>query len=204
MRYYDLKKLENLSPLEVYTCRIDLSDLKKRYIEIIDLEGDQQSKSTNIKAPMTNWRLNAIYNEFVPIADMFSIVYKNIIEIYNPQLYEILTNYHGDKFKFSQIDIWGAKYKSREKTVPHNHIPALASMCLYLKTPKGSPGLSFNELSRTIQIKEDQMLIFNSSVKHSVKSKKFRGSRYILAGNIHNYHEQSQMTSTDNFSPLNI
>jgi len=189
MLYSGLRKLENLSPLEVYSCKIDLGDLKKKYINIIDLEGDKQGKSTNIKADMTNWRLNHVYNEFVVIADTFSDICREIIKIHNYQLYELLCHYHGNKFKFAQVDIWGAKYKSREKTVPHIHTPAYFSMCLYLKTPKGCPGLTFNAISRSIPVEENQMIIFNSSVQHSVKSKKFRGFRYIVAGNIHTRFE---------------
>lgn len=161
-----------------------LGDLKKRYIDIIDLEGDKQGRSTNVKASMTSWTLNHTYDECVPIAETFADVYKEIIKTFKPQLYEILTFYHGHEFRFSEIHVWGAKYKSKEKARPHDHLPAFASMCLYLKTPKGCPGLSFNEISKTIAIEEDQMIIFDSSVKHSVKSKKFRGCRYILAGNI--------------------
>lgn len=184
IRYSDLKKIENLSPLEVYSCRVDLGNLKKRYIDIIDLEGDEQKKSTNVKASMTSWTLNHIYDECIPVAEIFSDAYREIIKTFKPQLYEILTYYHGNEFKFSQIHVWGAKYKSKEKTVSHDHLPAIASMCLYLKTPKGCPGLSFNAISKTIPVEEDRMIIFDSSVRHSVKSKKFRGSRYILAGNI--------------------
>jgi hypothetical protein len=189
MQYSNLKKLERLLPLEVYTCRINLDNFKKRLIDIIDLEGDKQGKSTNIKANMTNWKLNNRYDEFFYIAEIFSDIYKEIIKTYNPQFYDVLVHYHGNKFKFNQIDIWGAKYRSREKTIPHNHLPAFASMCLYLKTPKGCPGLSFNEISRSIPVEKDQMILFNSSVRHSVKSKKFRGYRYIVAGNIHTQFE---------------
>lgn len=184
MNYYDLRKIENLLPLEVYTCKVDLGDLKQRYIDIIDLEGDKQGRSTNIKADMTSWRLNDVYDEFIPLAEMFSKIYIEIIKTYHPQLYEILVYYYKQDFKFSYIDLWGAKYKSEEKTVPHMHLPAKVSMCLYLKTPKGCPGLSFNDISRTITVEENQMILFNGSTRHSVKSKKFKGSRYIIAGNI--------------------
>jgi hypothetical protein len=191
MRHSNLKKIETLSPLEVYTCRVDLADFKKRLIDIIDLEGDKQEKSTNIKADMTNWRLSHIYDEYIIVDEIFSDIYREIIETYKPQLYEILTYYHGNKFRFSHVDVWGAKYRSREKTIPHTHFPAAFSMCLYLKTPKGCPGLSFNDISKTIPVEENQMILFDSSVKHSVKSKKFRGYRYVIAGNIHTRFEDS-------------
>jgi hypothetical protein len=182
--YSNLKKIENLTSLEVYTCKLDLGDLKKKYIEIIDLEGDKQNKSTNIKADMTDWRLNIKYVEFKLLTDALSDIYKKILETYHVEFYQSIIKYHGDNYRFKNINIWGAKYSSKEKTVPHDHFPSRMSFCLYLKTPKGCPGLSFNDVSRTIPIEEDQLIIFDSVIRHSVKSKKFKGKRYVLAGDI--------------------
>jgi len=184
IKYSDPKKIDNLYPLEVYTCKLDLGNLKKEYIKIIDLEGDKQCRSTNIKADMTDWRLQDTYGNFEVLIDVFSDIYKKIIEKTHPEFYQILIGHYGDTYVFKNINLWGARYRSREKTIPHDHIPAKMSMCLYLKTPKGCPGLSFNDISKTIPVSEDQLLIFDSSIKHSVKSKKFRGTRYILSANI--------------------
>lgn len=185
MRYIDLKKIENLRPLEVYTCRVDLGLFKKKYVEIINSEGDKQSKSTNIKADMTDWKINQKYEEVQYFSKFFSDIYKEILKTYHLQFYQTIIDYYGDNYDFTdKIDIWGAKYKSREKTVPHDHRPARMSFCLYLKASKGCPGLSFTDVSKTVPIAEDQMILFDGSVRHSVKSKKFRGNRYVLAGNI--------------------
>jgi hypothetical protein len=185
INYFDLKKIENLSPLHIYSCRLDFGDLKKRYIKIIDLEGNKQNKATNIKAEMTSWRLNDKYGELQPLSEVFSEIYKKILETYYSQHYQIITHHYGKNYRFTDIDIWGARYRSREKTIPHDHLPAKMSYCLYLKTPKGCPGLSFTDISKTIPVQEDQLIIFDGSVRHSVKSKKFRGSRYILAANLY-------------------
>jgi len=190
VKYTGLRKIEDLYPLEVYTCNLDLGDLKKRYIEIIDLEGDKQNKTTNIKADMTDWGINEIYEELQCLTKMFSDIYKEIIKKYHPQLYQIMIDYFICDYDFTDnINIWGAKYRSREKTIPHHHLPSRMSYCLYLKTPKGCPGLSFTDISKTIPVKEDQLIIFDGSVRHSVKSKKFRGSRYILAANLNMSNE---------------
>lgn len=185
IKYSDPKKIDSLNPLNVYTCKLNLGNLKKEYIKIIDFERDKQHRSTNIKADMTDWRLQDTYENFEVLLDVFSDIYKKIIEKTHPEFYQILIEYYGSNYRFKNIDLWGARYQSREKTIPHDHIPAKMSMCLYLKTPKGCPGLSFNNISKTIPVAEDQLLIFDASVKHSVKSKKFRGTRYILSANIH-------------------
>lgn len=184
INYSDLIRIDQLLPCEVYTCKLNLGTLKKVYREIIDKEGDKQNQSTNIKADMTDWKLNQKYHELDPLVEVFSDIYLKIQEIYHFQYYQNLISYYGNGCKFTNTEIWGARYKSREKTVPHHHEPAIMSMCLYIKTPKGCPGLSFNEVSKTIPVEEDQMIIFRSSVMHSVKSKKFKGKRYILAGNL--------------------
>lgn len=182
--YSNLEKNKELLPLEVYTCDLNLGSLNKVYIDIINLEGDKQHRSTNIKADMTDWNLNNKYKEFEPLAKVFSDIYKHILQISHPQWYENIQIYHGHDYRFKNIDIWGAKYKSREKTIPHSHMPSTISMCLYLKVPKGCPGLTFNDLSKTISVKENQMIIFPGTIVHSVKSKKFRGNRYVLAANL--------------------
>lgn len=185
INHTEIVRLDNLNPLEVYTCILNLVDLRNRYIKIIDIEGDKQKRSTGIKADMTDWRLEDHYEEFSPLVEVFWKIYKHITLTYRPQFYEILSHYLIDDFDYKQyINLWGARYKSREKAESHNHYPSNMSFCLYLKTPKGCPGLSFTEISKTVHVEENQLIIFNGSVNHSVKSKKFRGKRYILAANI--------------------
>jgi len=135
---------------------------------------------------MTDFNLNIKYPELLMLTDVFFNIYMKIIEIDNNEFYQTVTNYYKENQKFVDIDLWGAKYRSKERTIPHDHIApkSLMSMCLYLKTPKGCPGLSFNDISRTIPVKENEMILFKPNVRHSVKSKKFRGNRYVIAGNI--------------------
>lgn len=181
----DPKKVDYLSPLEVYSCKIYLGDIKKTIIKIIDIEGDKQNQSTNIKADMTDWRLNYKYDAIKLFSKNFIDIYKKILQIYNPEFYKIMTNYYRDDDEYFNhiVNIWGARYRSGEKTVPHDHLPSRMSFCLYLKTPKGCPGLSFTDINKTLPIEEGMLLLFNGAIRHSVKSKKFRGTRYVLAGN---------------------
>jgi hypothetical protein len=187
LNYSEISKIKQLDPLEVYTCYVDLGSLKKKYIDIINYEGDKQSHLTNIKANMTEWNLNTKYKDFHVVSELFLDVYKKIMEIYHPQFYQNLIDYYHTDVNLVSVEIWGAKYKSKEKTIPHCHDPAIMSMCLYLKTPKGCPGLSFTDISKTIPVEENQMVIFDPFITHSVKSKKFRGERYVLAANLKKY-----------------
>mgnify|MGYP001159802140 CR=1 FL=1 len=183
------KDLPLKSMITVYEKTIDDKKMDKDIIKVIDEYGDRQNHITNVKAQMTEWHM---YKEpgFNKLAN---IVLRLIPEITKDK-------FSIKDFKPKVAEMWGMKYKSGEIAIEHDHWPCAWSGVYYLKGPKDSPGLFFPEMGdqggeRTFET--GLLIMFPGHVRHAVRSKKFKGSRYVVAFNVHQHKGNDIYTLLD-------
>ena len=82
------------------------------------------------------------------------------------------------------IDIWGAIYSKGDRTISHDHWPALWSFCYYVSAPEGSAPLVFTSNNYEIQPKSGLLVMFPGWVKHHVPVQNIEAERIVVAGNI--------------------
>ena len=130
--------------------------------------GDKQEKKTNVKADMTEWRVNEPewYNLCRAIIENHIIFLSGEIDV-----------------TWKIVSLWGANYMEGDYTVYHSHMPCVISFCYYPKVDKDSAPLVFSELDYELYPEEGQLVIFPSHLKHGVPSQR-GGERMVIAGNI--------------------
>jgi hypothetical protein len=131
--------------------------------------GDKQEKKTNVKADMTEWRVNESewYNLCRDIIDNHIIFLSGEIDV-----------------TWKIASLWGANYRKGDYTVYHSHMPCSISFCYYPKADKDSAPLVFSELDYELYPEEGQLVIFPSHLKHGVPSQREDVVRMVIAGNI--------------------
>ena len=141
--------------------------------EIILSKGDVQNKKTNVKANMTDWRLDTEHEEVSNLAN-------KVIELAS----DMRKSY--SNIKYYTRSCWGAVYGEGEETKEHNHWPYLWSWCYYVKAPEGSSPLVFPETKPVIcfEPEEGDLILFSSLARHSVPPCKCKEKRIMIAGNI--------------------
>jgi hypothetical protein len=151
---------------------INNPSMDKNIIRIINEQGDRQKLLTNVKAQMTEWNiLNE--NGFKELGDIVKNLSIQASEIkYNRKIVPFITC------------IWGAKYKSLDYAISHDHFPATWSCVYYINPPKNAPGLYFPEENKEIEIYHGKLIMFEGNVLHEVKKQEFDGFRYVVAANI--------------------
>ena len=169
------KDLPLKSMMTFFECKIDNPKMDKQIKKIIDKQGDRQQHKSNVKADMTEWRMQD-KEGFRDLAEIIkAVAIKGSKERYNRDIDPEI------------IDMWGMKYKSNEHAVQHDHWPALWSFAYYLNAPKGAPGLYFKEMGDQGGIRNLEpglLLMFPGYIRHEVKSTKFKGSRYVVSANV--------------------
>lgn len=162
------------SSVSIFKCELNEPKMDEDIKKVIDRYDDRQNHLTNIKAQMTDWKM---WNEpgFNHLTNIVLDICKQISSLrFKKKTNLVLHN------------LWGIKYKTNDYAVEHDHWPSLWSFVYYLKVPKGAPGLFFSELENGIEIsiKSGLLVLFDGSLKHSVKSGVFKGYRYVVSGNI--------------------
>lgn len=170
------KLMPHNSNMFIYEVKLNKPDMDKQIIKVINKQGDKQNHKTNVKAQMTEWRMWD-YPGFKELAGIILTVSKHACTLsYNTAIKPIIK------------DMWGMKYKSNEETIPHDHWPALWSCAYYVNAPKDVPGLFFPEMGEQggeRKIEPGLLIMFQGHIKHAVRPKKFKGSRYVVSANIH-------------------
>ena len=142
-----------------------------RLAEIILSKGDVQKRKTNVKANMTEWRLDLESKEVSELAnkaiELSSDIRKSFSEI-----------------KYYTRSCWGASYTKGEYTDTHAHWPTVYSWCYYVKVPKGSSPLIFPDANIEFSPTEGDLIIFSSLVNHKVPPCECEEPRIMIAGNI--------------------
>lgn len=147
----------------------------KKVLEI----GDQQNRSTNVKADMTEWQ------SFFPDWKELSR------DIVSNHLIELVGNIEATWIVHS---LWGVNYRKGDYTIFHDHSPSTFSFCYYVKVDKGSSPLVFSDIDYKYFPEESNLIIFPSHLKHGVPSHLSDGERIVISGNI---NAISGLTSID-------
>ena len=159
------------SSTSIFKCQLNETEMNRDIEKVIDRYGDRQNHLTNVKAQMTDVKM---WNEpgFKHLANI-------VLDVCNKIKKNKETN-------FILHNLWGMKYKTNDYAIEHDHWPSVWSFVYYPKVPKGAPGLFFSELENGIEIdiKSGLLVLFDGSLKHSVKPGVFKGYRYVVSGNI--------------------
>ena len=142
-----------------------------RLAEIIVSKGDVQNKKTNVKANMTDWRLDTEHEEVSNLANKAIELASDMRKSYSD-------------IKYYTRSCWGAVYTKGDYTDAHAHYPCLYSWCYYVKAPKGSSPLIFTEANIEFTPTEGDLIIFSSLANHKVPPCDIEEQRIMIAGNI--------------------
>lgn len=166
------------TPSQVITNYLGISlDYKKKCIEEISKIGDEQNNQTQVKAHVSSYDLHLKNNTFTPLLN-------NIISF--------ITNFYSSpidegvsKLSVKLDDFWSVIYKKgyEHYANPHRHLPSNLSFIYYLKADGESP-LVFDGSDLSISPYEDLLVVFNSSIMHSVKKSILNKDRICVVGNV--------------------
>ena len=151
-------------PPNIHKFQIDDSEMLNELIQMIEDRGDETAYSTNLKCDMTGYKSWMVDKRFRGLAEILTSILKMI------------------PLNLSISDMWGAKYVSEEYAKEHDHGHSEWSFCLYLNDGIGFPPLIVNGIE--LKPEKGLLVMFPGWVRHSVPSKEFDGSRYVVAGNI--------------------
>lgn len=148
-------------------------------IDIIYRLGDQQNKSSNVKASMTSW---TIWEE----TDYFNLLFNDIINATKHLNLLALRSLDNNREPFIH-EAWGAYYKGDELAIKHNHEPSWYSFVYYLKAGKNCSPLIFEgsgdkKSSIIKQPLPNMLILFPSYLNHYVPPTK--EERVVIAGNL--------------------
>lgn len=157
----------------IYKTYLNDNKINSDIISTIDNSKDEQNNKTNVKAHMTNWRMQKHkgFSELKKITD------------------EIIKQIFLEKLKVKDSvselflrEMWGLKYKSNDYTIKHNHWPAVFSIVYYPKEVNNS-SIFFDDLNLEIPVEKGLLLIFDGFLEHSVKNLQIENYRYCVSGN---------------------
>jgi len=137
--------------------------------------GDKQYRETNVKASMTDWGMQ---ND-----PGFAELEQEIASIVN-YLPKITRPNDISNFPMEIRNMWGLAYKKNDYTEVHDHWPSIWSGSFYLDIPTDYAGtLFFPELEHNIEPITGQLVIFNGSTLHGVKTIQSNGERLVVSFN---------------------
>ena len=164
-------------PIDTYNLKNVPND---KVAEIIKSNGDLQDHKTNLKCDMTSWRFHQEHPLIVKLTDAITEI---VSEDTKP-------------YKHILLDCWGAVYRKGDYATPHFHLPCSISFVYFVKTPKGSSPLVFDntfvydkkkkkykDKPFCIYPKDGQLIIFSSDTTHSVSKSTIDEERIIISGN---------------------
>jgi hypothetical protein len=187
MAYIELQEFRIFEAYtNIFTAHLTIDPtIKDTIIRTIKDGGDKQNRQTNVKASMTDYRMQ--YEPgFVELEKEITSIINYLPEIVNPQAKEG-KGYGG----FMEIrDMWGMVYKKNDYTDVHAHWPSVWSGSFYLDIPTDYAGtLFFPELEHHIEPITGQLVLFSGSTLHGVKTIQSNGERLVVS---FNYYERAK------------
>ena len=155
----------------LYEVEINDHQMDMDLMSYIDAVGDKQGHTTNVKANMTEWRVQS--ETFRVLADIAKMVAVHASK--DKWSYNLQPRIH---------DLWGIRYQTNEYTVEHAHWPSLWSFTYYPSIPESHPGLYFNRIPALRKVKQGSMYMWEGHHWHSVPPLQGNELRYCVAGNI--------------------
>ena len=157
----------------------DFKQFNKQLKEDTLSVGDQQHKTTNVKAYMTHWQMADKFDSYARLLKLISI---EKIPKYDDS-YPIQEGRSGRKNIYCN-DMWGVVYNKGEETLKHSHMN-MFSFTYYIEAPKNCAPLIFSSPGKlTIQPKTGDLFIWRGDYEHYVPKQKINKPRIIIAGNL--------------------
>ena len=160
--------------------------LKDDLLEFLENHEDVQQRGTNVKASVTDWDIKIESREL-------NIFKDNVL---NFMLSIPCTTGHFYDYQYCRnlhmIDCWGNIYRKGDYALSHSHLPAAYSWVYFLKSKPNHSPLLFDywdqKKRKTKSIKilpiESRIVVFPSSLNHSVPVHIHDETRITLSGNI--------------------
>lgn len=149
------------------------TDLNLQLEKDIKVCGDQQNKSTNVKALMTHWDM---FNYSAAFNDILDWIRECFGEC------DLIAFRRQTEYKINSL--WGMVYQKGEHANPHDHLPSYFSFVYFVKVSDKSSPLIFKASSTYIKPENGQLVLFPAHLFHYVPEQKYDEERITIAGNI--------------------
>lgn len=174
----EITKHRILTPTTILETTLDIpKNYQQECIDEIYRLGDSQGQTTNVKAIMTGWLiwkettiLNQLLNNIAKVIDA-CMVGSRPIHQETPNVVRL-------------VNAWGAIYKKGHFTQSHDHLYSTPYSFVYYLQTTGNTPLVFDECNFNINPKDDTLVVFDSSLKHSVPIHNEDIDRVCIAGNV--------------------
>ena len=159
-------------------------ELKEELLPLLKNYPDQQNRSTNVQATMTDWdwhrdnpRIKRL-KECI-IAEAYSHVNCKKIACDKAQI----------SFKLIVDEFWANIYNKGDYTLSHDHVnptgyQAGFGFVYFLKAKWYHPSFIFTDSGKKIRPKEGTYIIFPNHLMHHVPKNRFKETRITLSGNL--------------------
>lgn len=158
--------------LRIFHTKINDPEMDKLIVNEIDKQGDKQNNQTNVKAPMTEWRM------------MDKPGFSKLRDIILDACLNISVKFNKTYSPFIMNDMWGMKYQSGDHAHLHDHFPSIFSITYYPKIEGDVPTLDFPQANYFVKAEQGLLTIFPSFMYHGVKKENWKGTRYCVSANV--------------------
>ena len=152
--------------------------LKEELLPLLKNYPDQQNRSTNVQATMTEY-------DWDPKSDRLKRLKECIIaEAYSHEICMDLKI--TCSFNLEVDEFWANIYNKGDYTKVHNHLGFESGFgfVYFLKTKWYHPSLVFSESGKKMKSKEGTYIIFPKNLMHHVPKNRFDETRITLSGNL--------------------
>lgn len=138
-------------------------------LELTTLENVGVIHTSNVQAPMTDWKLHHKSKSYKWISDRACEIASEI-------------THKMAKAKFKCIDCWGVKYRSDDWTKRHSHWPCIFAFAYYVKMPEKPAPIIFPTANYKYNPKVGDLVLFPGWIQHEVD--RVDGERIMISGNL--------------------
>jgi len=159
---------------EIFICKHPSpNELNVQLEKDIRVCGDQQNKTTNVKALMTHWDM---FNH----SEAFGHFVEWVTECFGEC--DLMSFKRQTEYKLNSL--WGMIYHKGEHANPHDHLPSYFSFVYFVKVDETSSPLIFEASNTYIKPEVGKIVMFPSHLRHYVPEQISNSERITIAGNI--------------------
>ena len=161
--------------------------LKEELVPLLENYPDQQNRSTNVQATMTNyfWGLDTKSKSLQRLKEC--ILDETRAHKTYANMSQVLDTPHGQFLPSLFVkNFWANIYYKGDYTVSHNHQDFTMgfSFAYFLKSEWYHPPFVFTHSGEKIKSKEGTYVIFPNHIYHHVPKNRFKETRITLSGNV--------------------
>ena len=157
--------------------------LKEELLPLLKNYPDQQNRSTNVQATMTEYKWDPKSDRLKRLKEcIITEAYSHI----NCKDIKITCDKSQISFKLIFENFWGNIYNKGDYTLSHDHLSLEYGFgfVYFLKTQWYHPPFVFTYSGNKIKPKEGTYIIFPSYLRHHVPKNRFDETRITLSGNL--------------------